>query len=147
MAADRIRHVSNGVELTYFNSTQPFENPLDARPGIVFTDIMNFCPNIEAVAMGVPVAVMPPTCEGLGACPDDELLTATGLAEFAPAIGRALDVNAGDNAGPIGVRARVVRDFGWGASLAGFDRLLDRLEAAPSPAPRRSTLEALSVSA
>lgn len=143
-----MRHIRDGVDLAYFGPMQPFENPLDVRLGIGFTGIMNFCPN-KAGAMGLPAAAMPQAREALGACQDDELLTATSPADFAAAIGRALDDHIGDNAGSIGarVRARVVRDFGWGASLAGLDRLLGRLEAAPSPAPRRSTLEALSVSA
>ena len=78
---------------------------------------------LEAMAMGMPVVATPQAREGLDACRDDELLTATTPADFAAAVGSVLD---GD-AGPIGARARarVVRDYGWDASLAGLDRLFD----------------------
>ena len=91
---------------------------------------------LEAMAMGVPVVATPQAREGIDACTDGELLTATTPADFAAAIGSVLD---GD-AGPIGARARarVARDYGWDASLAELDRLLDAFEAAParSVAPR-----------
>jgi len=105
---------------------------------------------LEAMAMGLPVVATPQAREGLDACRDDELLTATSPAEFAAAIGRVLDENPASSAGSdVGVRARarVVRDYSWKASLAGLDRLLASIEAAPSAAPHHSILEALSVSA
>jgi sugar transferase (PEP-CTERM/EpsH1 system associated) len=231
-AAARTHAVGNGVDLAYFDPSREFPNPLDDRPAIVFTGVMSYRPNVEAMvwfvehvmprlraraasrgpgpclwivglspspsvlalagpdvrvtgrvpdvrpylkhaqvavaplqigrgvqnkvleamAMGLPVVATPQAREGLDACHDDELLTATGPAEFAAALGRVLDDDAGDeteDAGSIGVRARarVVRDYSWEASLAGLDRLLDSVETAPSPAPRHSTIAALSASA
>lgn len=95
--------------------------------------------------MSLPVVATPQAREGIDACDDGEILTATTPADFAAAIGRVLD---GD-AGPIGVRARarVVRDYSWAASLAGLDRLIDAIENAPAPVLRPSTVTALSVSA
>jgi L-malate glycosyltransferase len=100
---------------------------------------------IEAMAMGVPVVATPQAREGIDACNDGEILIATTPADFAVAIGSVLD----GEAGPIGARARarVVRDYGWDASLAGLDRLLDTVEATPAPRPRTPTFADLSVSA
>ena len=100
---------------------------------------------LEAMAMGVPVVATPQAREGIDTCSDNEILTATVPAEFAAAIGRVLD---GD-AGAIGARARarVARDYGWDASLAGLDRLLDAFEAAPASASRRATFATAPISA
>ena len=58
---------------------------------------------LEAMAMGVPVVATPQAREGLDACTDDEILTAASPADFAAAIGRVLD---GDAGGDAGVRCR-----------------------------------------
>ena len=110
---------------------------------------------LEAMAMGVPVVATPQAREGLDACTDDEILTAANPADFAAAIGRVLDGDAGGDAGgdawsgggSIGARARarVVSDFGWEAALAGLDRLIEGIVAAPAPAA--SSTSPLSVSA
>ncbi|MGE0258276.1 MAG: TIGR03087 family PEP-CTERM/XrtA system glycosyltransferase [Alphaproteobacteria bacterium] len=99
---------------------------------------------LEAMAMGVPVVATPQAREGIDACADGEILTATSPADFAAAIGRVLD---GD-AGPIGARARarVVRDYGWDASLAGLDRLLASFDAAPAGRSLAPTLSAAPIS-
>ena len=227
-SAARIHYVSNGVDVAYFDPSSTFANPLDARPGIVFTGVMNYRPNVEAMvwfveqvmprlrargdapclwivgvnpsravldlagpdvrvtgrvpdvrpylkharvavaplqigrgiqnkvleamAMGVPVVATPQAREGLDACTDDEILTAANPADFAAAIGRVLDDDAGGNAGGNGgsigarARARVVSDFGWEASLARLDRLIENIGAAPTPA-ESSTSPAPSLSA
>jgi glycosyltransferase involved in cell wall biosynthesis len=97
------------------------------------------------MAMGLPVVATPQAREGLDACTDDEILTAASPADFAAAIGRVLDGGGGS----IGMRARarVVSDFGWEASLARLDRLIENVEAAPAPPPGGLTSAALSVSA
>ncbi len=219
-AAARIYHVGNGVDITYFDPTRRFANPLDARPALVFTGVMSYRPNVEAVewfaehvmprlrsraippclwivgsnpsravlalagpdirvtgrvpdvrpylshaqvavaplqigrgiqnkvleamAMGVPVVATPQAREGIDACTDGELLTATTPADFAAAVESVL---AGD-AGPIGARARarVVHDYGWDASLAGLDRLLNAFEAEPAPPSRRTTFAVAPIS-
>ena len=99
---------------------------------------------LEAMAMGVPVVATPQAREGIDACTDGELLTATIPADFAAAIGSVLD---GD-AGPIGARARarVARDYDWDASLAKLDRLLDAFEAEPAPPSRRTTFATAPIS-
>jgi len=100
----------------------------------------------------VPVVATPQAREGLDACTDDEILTAASPADFAAAIGRVLDGDAEGDAGvdngSIGMRARarVVSDFGWEASLARLDRLIENIGAAPTPA-ESSTSPALSLSA
>src|SRR4051812_43542436 len=219
-AAARTHAVGMGVDLAAFDPSHPFANPLDDRPAIVFTGVMNYRPNVEAMvwfvqhvmpllraraaapclwivgmnpsravlalaspdvrvtgrvpdvrpylkharvavaplqigrgvqtkvleamAMGVPVVATPQAREGLDACTDDEILTAASPADFAAAIGRVLDGGGGS----IGMRARarVVSDFGWEASLARLDRLIENIGAAPTPAGR-STSPALSLSA
>ena len=100
---------------------------------------------LEAMAMAVTVVATPQAREGIDACADGELLTATTPADFAAAIGSVLD----GEAGPIGARARarVARDYGWDASLAGLDRLLDRFENASAPPSRRATFAAAPISA
>jgi sugar transferase (PEP-CTERM/EpsH1 system associated) len=222
-AAARIHYVSNGVDVAYFDPSSTFANPIDTRPGIVFTGVMNYRPNVEAMvwfveqvmprlraradapclwivgvnpsravldlagpdvrvtgrvpdvrpylkharvavaplqigrgiqnkvleamAMGVPVVATPQAREGLDACTDDEILTAASPADFAAAIGRVLDGDTRGGSGSIGARARarVVSDFGWEASLARLDRLIENIVAAPSPAA--SSTSPLSVSA
>jgi sugar transferase (PEP-CTERM/EpsH1 system associated) len=224
-AAARIHHVRNGVDVTYFDPSHAFANPLDARPGIVFTGVMNYRPNVdamvwfveqvmprlrsravapclwivgldpsravldlagpdvrvtgrvpdvrpylryaqvavaplqigrgiqnkilEAMAMGVPVVATPQAREGLDACKDGEILTATSPADFATAIGSVLDNNARSDAGPIGARerARVVRDYGWDATLARLDQLLDPGEAVSVPPSRSSIFATVPISA
>ncbi|MGD9614503.1 MAG: TIGR03087 family PEP-CTERM/XrtA system glycosyltransferase [Alphaproteobacteria bacterium] len=219
--AGRTHCVGNGVDLAYFDPSLPFANPLGDRPAIVFTGVMSYRPNVEAMvwfveqvmprlraraavpclwivglnpsravlalagpdvrvtgrvpdvrpylkhaqvavaplligrgvqnkvleamAMGLPVVATPQAREGIDSCDDGELLTATTPADFAAAIGGVLD----GEAGPIGARARarVVRDYGWQASLAGLDRLLDSIENAPSAMTRPATVAPLSVSA
>src|SRR3954451_17882129 len=220
-AAARTHHVGNGVDIAHFDPSLPFANPFETRPALVFTGVMNYRPNVEAMmwfveqvmprlraraaapclwivgsnpsravlalagpdvrvtsrvpdvrpylqhaqvavaplqigrgiqnkileamAMGVPVVATPQAREGLDACNDGELLTAATPADFAAAIDSILD----GEAGPIGARARarVVRDYGWDASLAGLDRLLDTIEGAPGPASRSSTSAAFPIPA
>jgi sugar transferase (PEP-CTERM/EpsH1 system associated) len=100
---------------------------------------------LEAMAMGVPIVATPQAREGIDACTDGEMLTAATPADFAAAICRVLD---GD-AGPIGARARarVARDYGWDASLAGLDRLLDVFGTAPARASRAATFATAPISA
>ena len=219
-AADRIHHVGNGVDAAHFDPSLVFANPLGAQPAIVFTGVMDYRPNVEAMvwfaaqvmprlralpaspclwivgsnpspavlalagadvrvtgrvpdvrpylqyaqvvaaplqigrgiqnkvleamAMGKPVVATPQAREGLDACSDVELLTAVTPADFAAAIGSVLD---GD-AGPIGARARarVVRDYGWDAALAGLDRLLDAAEATLDAPSRGSTFASVAIS-
>jgi polysaccharide biosynthesis protein PslH len=99
---------------------------------------------LEAMAMSIPVVATPQAREGIDACTDGELLIATTPPDFAAAIGCVLD---GD-AGPIGARARarVARDYGWGAALASLDRLLDGFEAAPARASRPATFATAAIS-
>jgi sugar transferase (PEP-CTERM/EpsH1 system associated) len=220
-AADRVHSVGNGVDVMYFDPSQAFANPLGARPAIVFTGVMNYRPNVEAMvwfvehvmprlqgraaapclwivgsnpspsvlalagpdvrvtgrvpdvrpylkhaqvvvaplqigrgiqnkvleamSMAMPVVATPQAREGVDPCNDDEILTATTPADFAAAIGSVLD----GAAGPIGARARarVVRDYGWDATLAGLDRLLDAGEAVSAPRSRSSTFATVPISA
>src|SRR3954471_9733500 len=48
-AAARTHAVGNGVDLAYFDPLRDFANPLDDRPAIVFTGVMNYRPNVEAM--------------------------------------------------------------------------------------------------
>ena len=215
-AAGRVQHLRNGVDIERFNPSLEFPNPLGSRPAIVFTGMMDYRPNIEAMtwfvahvmprlrshprapcrwivganptravralagadvrvtgrvpdvrpylshaaavvaplqigrgvqnkvleamAMGAAVVASPQAREGLEDCLDDELLTAAGPAAFAEAVGCVL---AGE-AGQIGqrARARMIRDYGWQASLAALDRLVDgtpdeppQADDLPAPAP------------
>jgi len=209
-AASRIHSINNGVDSEHFSPSATFPDPLGERPAIVFTGVMNYRPNVEAMtwfveqvmprlrthpkapclwivgsnpcpavlalagpdvrvtgrvpdvrpylghaaavvaplriargvqnkvleamAMGAAVVVTPQAHEGLDRCRDDELLTAATGADFADAVARILD----GAAGPIGARARarVVRDYGWPASLAALDRLVD---AEPNATAARGT--------
>jgi glycosyltransferase involved in cell wall biosynthesis len=100
---------------------------------------------LEAMAMGMPVVATPQAREGLDACHDDEILTATTPEDFAAAISSVLD----GAAGPIGARARarVVRDYSWDTSLAGLDRLLDAGDSVPTPPSRNTTFATAAISA
>jgi sugar transferase (PEP-CTERM/EpsH1 system associated) len=212
-AAAHTHHIGNGVDLAYFDPSRSFANPLDGRPAIVFTGVMDYRPNVEAMvwfveqvmprlrkraaplclwivgsnparsvralagpdvrvtgrvpdvrpylkharvavaplrigrgiqnkvleamAMSVPVVATPQAREGLDACTDSEILTAAAPSDFAAAIDSILD----GEVGPIGARARarVVRDYGWDASLARLDRLFDAVGNAPAPLPCGTT--------
>ena len=57
-AAARTHAVGNGVDLAYFDPSRDFPNPLDDRPAIVFTGVMNYRPNVEAMVWFVE-QVMP----------------------------------------------------------------------------------------
>ncbi len=100
---------------------------------------------LEAMAMGAAVVVTPQAHEGLDHCRDDELLTAATPVAFADAVARVL----GGEAGQIGARARarVVRDYGWQASFAALDRLVDAEPNEPAVPGGRPALTALDVSA
>jgi sugar transferase (PEP-CTERM/EpsH1 system associated) len=216
-SASRIHSVNNGVDSEHFSPSATFPNPLGDRPAIVFTGMMNYRPNVEAMswfveqvmpqlrahpqapclwivgsnpsravvalagadvrvtgrvsdvrpylghatavvaplqiargiqnkvleamAMGAAVVVTPQAREGLDHCRDNELFTAATAADFAEAIVRILDGEAGQ----IGARARarVVRDYGWRASLAALDRLVDLGQdqpVTPDSAPALATL-------
>jgi sugar transferase (PEP-CTERM/EpsH1 system associated) len=78
---------------------------------------------LEAMAMGAAVVVTPQAREGLDACGDDELFTATTPEEFADAVTRLLD--GGEPSIGLRARRRILDDFGWEASLTSLDRLLD----------------------
>jgi len=220
-SASRIHCVSNGVDGDYFSPSATLTNPLGDRPAIVFTGMMNYRPNVEAMswfvgqvmprlrahptapclwivgsnpcravlalagpdvrvtgrvpdvrpylghatavvapmqiargiqnkvleamAMGGAVVVTPQVREGLDYCGDEELLTAATPAAFADAVACILD----GAAGPIGARARsrVMRDYGWRASLAALDRLVDGEPNQPATPGGRPALAALQVPA
>jgi sugar transferase (PEP-CTERM/EpsH1 system associated) len=47
--ADRIHAVVNGVDTKYFNRALNFPNPFGARAAIVFTGLMDYRPNVDAM--------------------------------------------------------------------------------------------------
>ena len=66
-AADRIHHVGNGVDAAHFDPSLVFANPLGARPAIVFTGVMDYRPNVEAMVWFV--AQVMPRLRALAAAP------------------------------------------------------------------------------
>ena len=79
---------------------------------------------LEAMAMGLPVVASPQALEGIDAEPDRHLLVAEGAEDFAAAVVRAM---AAGRPGALGPAARrlILETYGWEASLAGLDRLLE----------------------
>src|SRR3954451_5779746 len=57
-AAARVHAVCNGVDFAYFDPSRDFPNPLEGRPAIVFTGVMSYRPNVEAMVWFVE-QVMP----------------------------------------------------------------------------------------
>jgi sugar transferase (PEP-CTERM/EpsH1 system associated) len=57
-AAAHTHSVGNGVDVAYFDPARMFPNPLGARPAIVFTGMMDYRPNVEAMVWFVQ-QVMP----------------------------------------------------------------------------------------
>ena len=49
-SAHRVHAVSNGVDLDFFKTDTEFRNPFGAEPAIVFIGVMNYWPNVDAVA-------------------------------------------------------------------------------------------------
>jgi len=47
--AARVHCVGNGVDVDYFQPTTEFASPLGDRPAIVFTGVMDYRPNVEAM--------------------------------------------------------------------------------------------------
>lgn len=56
--SSRIHYVNNGVDSEHFGPSAKFPNPLGDRPAIVFTGMMNYRPNVEAMSWFVE-QVMP----------------------------------------------------------------------------------------
>jgi sugar transferase (PEP-CTERM/EpsH1 system associated) len=88
---------------------------------------------LEAMAMGAAVVATPQAREGLDRCRDDEILTAATAADFAAMVSSILDGDPGQTGAR--ARARVVRDYGWQASLRTLDRLVDVASNTPAAPP------------
>jgi sugar transferase (PEP-CTERM/EpsH1 system associated) len=79
---------------------------------------------LEAMAMAAPVVATPQAREGLDACRDDEIIEVDSADAFAGALRGLLDSGSGAATGRR-ARERVVRDFGWDASFAALDALME----------------------
>ena len=80
---------------------------------------------LEAMALARPAVISPGAAAGVRAEPGREVLVAETAAEFAAAVGHVLD---GKHAG-LGAAARraAVERYGWAATLARLDTLLERV--------------------
>ncbi|MCX7893486.1 MAG: TIGR03087 family PEP-CTERM/XrtA system glycosyltransferase [Burkholderiales bacterium] len=85
---------------------------------------------LEAMAMGKPVVVTPACAASLEAVPGREIAVASDATAFARAVLELID---GARSAEMGTaaRARVLASYSWDASLAGLDRLLDRIAGRP----------------
>ena len=82
---------------------------------------------LEAMAMARPVVVTPEALEGIAAKAGEEVIRATGAADFAAAVVAIAAGPEGEATGAaIGVRARarVLADYAWAERMRGFDALL-----------------------
>ena len=139
---DRIHAVGNGVDTEYFNNALGFPNPFGGRPAIVFTGLMDYRPNVDAMIWFVR-NVMPslrshpssPTLWIVGAHParsvralaGDDIYVTGGVRDVRPYLRHAKAVVAPLKIGR-GIQNKVLEAMAMGAPVVATPQALECLD-------------------
>ena len=140
--ADRIHAFVNGVDTEYFNNTLSYPDPFGSRPAIVFTGLMDYRPNVDAmiwfvhnVMPGLRLHPSSPALWIVGANParpvralaGDDVYVTGGVPDVRPYLRHARAVVA-----PLqiarGIQNKVLEAMAMGASVVATPQALEGLD-------------------